>query len=645
VTCPQDTLAVGESMLCTATYAVTQADIDAGSVYNLAEADSNESDPDTDDHTEDLPQNPAIDIVKTGTFDAGADGYANPGELITYLFQVSNDGNVTLNNVMVTDPLPGLSAISCPQTVLVVDESMSCSATYAVTQADIDAGSVYNEATADSDESGPDTDDNDEPLPQNPALSVAKSLTGNADEDGSGTVSLGDTLSYSIVATNNGNVTLTNVMVSDDLTGDTTACASVAPGDTCVLNVTYVVTQGDVDGGNIHNVGTADSDQTPPEEDPEDVPVPQDPSIAITKTPDVQTVVSGATATFDIHVTNDGNVTLYNVTITDPLAPDCDRTFASLAPGAGQSYQCTVIVAADLTNVATVRGNDPNGDPVTDDDDAWVDATPTIAITKTAGSVSVPPSGGYVEFTVAVKNTSGEEFTITSIVDDVYGGILDPSNPNIVGTTCARVTIQPDDTYTCVFTVFVAGGYVGEVLTDEVIVTGEDDEGNEAEDSDTADVTVAEGDGVGTPGYWKNQGSVLIPSTVLIGDWNQNGTCDAWESCIELTKEQALYLLESSNYNDGKDKRYTLARSLVAAWLNVSVADNDFVCIEAAINDGIAWLYKYDLPPIPGDHPMEGNKPIKGKTWSRTGEPIYLALDAYNNTGGGCAIDRDSGTR
>ena len=111
-------MAVGESMLCTASYAVTQDDIDAGSVYNLAEADSNESGPDTDDHTEELPQNPLIDIVKTGTFDAGADGYADPGELISYEFTVSNAGNVSLTGVSVTDPLVG--PVTCPQDTLAV---------------------------------------------------------------------------------------------------------------------------------------------------------------------------------------------------------------------------------------------------------------------------------------------------------------------------------------------------------------------------------------------------------------------------------------------------------------------------------------------------------------------------------------------
>ena len=78
---------------------------------------------------------------------------------------MANIGNVTLNNVTVTVPLAGLAATSIPHTALLVDVPMTCSATYAVTQADIDAGSVYNMAKADSDESGPDTDDNTEPLP------------------------------------------------------------------------------------------------------------------------------------------------------------------------------------------------------------------------------------------------------------------------------------------------------------------------------------------------------------------------------------------------------------------------------------------------------------------------------------------------
>src|SRR5687768_14451022 len=64
--------------------------------------------------------------------------------------------------------------------------------------------------------------------------------TVNADEDGSGDISAGDTLSYQISATNSGGVSLTNVVVSDVLSGDTNRCSVLAPGSKCVLAATYV---------------------------------------------------------------------------------------------------------------------------------------------------------------------------------------------------------------------------------------------------------------------------------------------------------------------------------------------------------------------------------------------------------------------
>lgn len=52
------------------------------------------------------------------------------------------------------------------------------------------------------------------------------------DADGSQDISVGDELTYTIVATNTGTSTLTNVVVTDSLTGDTITCPSVAPGGT-----------------------------------------------------------------------------------------------------------------------------------------------------------------------------------------------------------------------------------------------------------------------------------------------------------------------------------------------------------------------------------------------------------------------------
>jgi uncharacterized repeat protein (TIGR01451 family) len=199
---------------------------------------------------------PAIDIVKTaesGTYNDTnpANGFPDAGETIDYDLEVTNVGNVDLVDVSVNDPLVG--PVTCPQDTLFTDpdgtepfvgESMICTATYTLVQADIEAGELLNIAGAvgyDADGTQvTDTDNYAVPLPQNPSLTIDKVYGGiSIDADGSGDVSAGDTLAYTLTATNNGNLNLTNVVVSDDLTGDSTTCAGpVAPGDTCVLNTT-----------------------------------------------------------------------------------------------------------------------------------------------------------------------------------------------------------------------------------------------------------------------------------------------------------------------------------------------------------------------------------------------------------------------
>jgi len=62
--------------------------------------------------------------------------------------------------------------------------------------------------------------DTDPPNATATSLAVDKVLIGNADEDGSHEVIKGDTLTYTITATNSGGTTLTGVVVSDNLTDD-----------------------------------------------------------------------------------------------------------------------------------------------------------------------------------------------------------------------------------------------------------------------------------------------------------------------------------------------------------------------------------------------------------------------------------------
>ena len=157
--------------------------------------------------------------------------------------------------MVVSDPLLTPSSNTCAS----VAPGATCTLTgdYVVPQADLDAGSFTNTATADSDQTA--TVDHSETVnfTQAPAMTVLKSVTST------GPYVLGDTITYSIVATNTGNVTLTNVVVSDPLlTPSSNTCASVAPGATCTLTGDYVVTQADLDAGSFTNTATADSDQT-----------------------------------------------------------------------------------------------------------------------------------------------------------------------------------------------------------------------------------------------------------------------------------------------------------------------------------------------------------------------------------------------
>ena len=81
------------------------------------------------------------------------------------------------------------------------------------------------------------------------------------------------------------------------------------------------------------------------------------PAISIVKDPKSQTVTVGKTASFKITVTNTGDVPLTNVTVTDALSPNCNRTIGTLAAGASTSYTCTrPDVRSSFNNVAVVAG-------------------------------------------------------------------------------------------------------------------------------------------------------------------------------------------------------------------------------------------------------------------------------------------------
>lgn len=148
----------------------------------------------------------------------------------------------------------------------------------------------------------------------------------------------------------------------------------------------------------------------------------------------------------------------------------------------------------DVVNTAAVQEEDT---VTIHEDEATVTITVPgepaldIEVEKTADPTSVVEPGGTVVFTVRVTNTSDVPVTLTSLVDDIYG---DLDSEVHLESTCdlPSDTLADGDTYVCTFSEMVEGS-AGDVETDTVTATAEDDEGNEVTDSDDATVTIIPG--------------------------------------------------------------------------------------------------------------------------------------------------------
>src|SRR3954467_4121227 len=91
VTCPAGGLVPGASMTCTASYTITQADLDAGSVTNTAQAHANGTNSNTEIKPVTRGGSPALSLVKAPV----PLTYSAVGNVISYSYVVKNVGNVT----------------------------------------------------------------------------------------------------------------------------------------------------------------------------------------------------------------------------------------------------------------------------------------------------------------------------------------------------------------------------------------------------------------------------------------------------------------------------------------------------------------------------------------------------------------------
>lgn len=325
--------------------------------------------------------------------------------------------------------------------------------------------------------------------PLAPAIRVTKTCTG--------TVLVGEEITYEITVENTGTEDLTDVVVTDELLGGVLSefGTTLDVGEEETEEFTYTATEGDL--GSLLNTVTAEATGAETDEDVDDdadcttrVLAELEPGIQIVKDgPDLVHV--GDTVTYTFAVTNTGNVPLESVGITDPL---CDEGTLSDFEGDSNdngfldleeewTASCTHVVTADdpdpLPNTAVVDATDTEDTPVSDSDDHVVDVIhPDIRVDKTASSTGGSP-GDEITYTYVVTNTGDTTLFDISVDDDKLGhiGDIESLDPGESATLEATTTLPDDITE----------------LTNVVTAVGSDELGEEVSDEDEVTVSIVLG--------------------------------------------------------------------------------------------------------------------------------------------------------
>ncbi len=314
--CPVTVLLVpGASVTCTASYTITQADLDNGSVTNVASASNGTVTSATDSETVTAVQLPGLSIVKSAT----PSTYSAVGQVVSYSFVVRNSGNTTLAGPFTVADDRTRTRPARRRPCLAPGASITCTASYTITQADLDNGSVTNVASASNGTVTSPTDSETVTAAVGPALSIVKSAS-----PPTRTSAVGQVVSYSFVVRNSGNVTLAGPFtVADDKTTNEAcpATASLAPGASITCTASYTITQADLDNGSVTNVASASNGTVTSPTDTATVTAVQSPGLSLDKQGVLDmTVVApagrvdvGDRVDYTLTATNTGNVTLTGV--------------------------------------------------------------------------------------------------------------------------------------------------------------------------------------------------------------------------------------------------------------------------------------------------------------------------------------------
>jgi uncharacterized repeat protein (TIGR01451 family) len=166
------------------------------------------------------------------------------------------------------------------------------------------------------------------------------------------------------------------------------------------------------------------------------------PKLTVVKTAVANTILYNSTANFTVTVTNSGDVDLTNVTVVDPVTPNCSKpNLGTLTPGQSTTYNCSLANAtADINATATATGTHILGQ-VNGSGNVFVDViNPGIAMSITPGNQKTV-SGNSASFTVTVTNTG--DVTLNNVV------VTNTVVPSCAKNNFSPIAVGAKVTYSC----------------------------------------------------------------------------------------------------------------------------------------------------------------------------------------------------
>lgn len=495
-------------------------------------------------------QNIDLRITKTDA----PDPVASSGTL-TYTLTVFNDGPSDATGVTVTDVLPaGVTFVSATAsqgtatnaagtitgTLGNIANGASATITVAVTVDPGTTGPINNTATVTGTETETDTSDNSSSAATNVTRQVDLAIT---KVDSPDPVIVGNQLTYTMVVTNNGPSSATNVTVSDVLPAGVTFASvttsqgtaanaagtvtanlgTIAPSGTATITLIVGVSASAT--GTITNTATVTA--TEAEINNANNSVSQNTTLnrqidlGITKTDTADPVTAGQSLTYTLTVINNGPSDASGVVVTDTLPAGLTFTSATssqgtataagqvvtanlgnLANGATATITIVAAVAAtasgSLTNTASVTANETDtvAGNNTDSEDTAIQRQVDLRVTK-ADSPDPIVAGNALTYTITVTNDGPSQATNVNLTDILPAGVTFTSVTSSQGTasnangtvTAALGTLNPTSSATITLVVGVNPATRGTVAN-TATVTSTEAELSAVNNSATASTTV-----------------------------------------------------------------------------------------------------------------------------------------------------------